>query len=64
VDSRARGRIPEIEKQIEEVHAEERIAKLRREIEDFHGDDRVREVERRMEPVLERLKGHVDRLGR
>jgi hypothetical protein len=63
VDSQAKGRIQQIEKQIEDVRAEERVAKLKRQIEDLHADDRIAEIERRMKPVLERLKGHIDRLS-
>jgi hypothetical protein len=63
VDNQAKGRIQQIEKQIEDVRAEERVAKLQRQIEDLHADDRIAEIERRMKPALERLKGHIDRLS-
>jgi len=58
-----RTRIADLERQIQDVRADERIAALERQIQDIHAKERIQEIERRMQPIVERLKGQVVRLG-
>jgi hypothetical protein len=59
-----RRQMDELRQQIEAVRADERIGDLQRVIADIHAEERIEEIERRMKPALDRLKAHIDRLGR
>jgi len=59
----ARTRIADLERQIQDVRADERIAALEKQIQDVHAKQRIDEIERRLKPIVERLKAQVARLG-
>ena len=45
------------------MHADEKIGGLEKQIEDIDAEERIREIEKRMKPALERLKDAVQRLS-
>ena len=59
----ARTRIADLERQIQDVRADERIAALERQIRDLHADERIQEIEGRTKPVVERLKRQAAQPG-
>jgi hypothetical protein len=59
----ARTRIADLERQIQDVRADERIAALEKQIQEIHAKQRIDEIERRLKPIVERLKAQVVRLG-
>ncbi len=61
---RSRGKIAELERQIDAIQSQNKIAELEEEIESVHAEERIEKIERRMAPTVERLKDLIDELGR
>ena len=59
----SRGKIAELERQIDAIRNEDAIGKLEKQIDALHADDRIDEIKRRVAPTVERLKAHVRTLG-
>jgi len=59
----SRGKIAELERQIDAIRSEDGIGKLEKQIDALHADDRIDEIKRRVAPTVERLKAQVRTLG-
>jgi beta-lactamase regulating signal transducer with metallopeptidase domain/predicted nucleic acid-binding Zn-ribbon protein len=59
----SRGKIAELERQIDAIRSEDGIGKLEKQIDALHADDRIDEIKRRVAPTVERLKAQVRALG-
>jgi len=60
----SRGKIADLERQIDAIRSEDEIGELEKEIDSLHADERIDEIERRVAPRLDRLKALIDKLGR
>jgi phage host-nuclease inhibitor protein Gam len=60
----SRGKIAELERQIDVIRSDDGIGKLEKQIDALHADDRIDEIKRRVAPTVERLKAQVRALGR
>jgi len=60
----SRGKIADLERQIDAIRSEDEIPKLEKEIDSLHADERIDEIQRRVAPRLDRLKALIDKLGR
>jgi beta-lactamase regulating signal transducer with metallopeptidase domain len=59
----SRGKIADLERQIDAIRSEDEIEELEKEIDSLHADERIDEIERRVAPRLDRLKALIDELG-
>jgi predicted nucleic acid-binding Zn-ribbon protein len=59
----SRGRILELERQIAAIRSEDKIPRIEQEIENFHAQERIDEIERRVAPAMERLTELMRKLG-
>jgi predicted nucleic acid-binding Zn-ribbon protein len=60
----SRGKIADLERQIDALRSEDEIGEFEKEIDSLQADERVDEIERRVAPRLDRLKALIDKLGR
>jgi beta-lactamase regulating signal transducer with metallopeptidase domain/predicted nucleic acid-binding Zn-ribbon protein len=60
----SRGKIADLQRQIDALRSEDEIGELEKEIDGLHADERIDEIERRVAPRLDRLKVLIDKLGR
>lgn len=60
----SRGKIADLERQIDAIRSEDEIRELEKEIDNLHADEQIDEIERGVAPRLDRLKTLIDKLGR
>ena len=60
----SRGKIADLERQIEAIRSEDEVGELEKEIDGLHADESIGEIKRRVAPRLDTLKALIDKLGR
>ena len=58
-----RGKIADLERQIDAIRSRNEIEALERDIEDVHAEERIDAIERRVAPTVERLEELIRKLG-
>lgn len=59
----SRGKVADLERQIDAIHGENEIPALEQQIEDVHAEERVDAIERRVAPTVEHLEDLIRNFG-